>query len=195
MNSYATLIISGPDAAKFLQGQLTCDVLKLNNSEITLGAACNRQGRIVANFWLQKVDGAFQLKLPSETIDLLETHLKKYAIFSKIQFEKKILPEKIDYFDLIQKGIALILPKTSEQFTPQIINLEKLGGVSFDKGCYLGQEIVARTEHLGKLKRHLQKLNSDEEKKPGDEIENGVIVNIAEDGEKWQALAVTRDES
>src|SRR3990167_546104 len=50
---------------------------------------------------------------------------------------------------------ALILPETAELFTPQMIALEKQGGVSFKKGCYLGQEIIARTEHLGKLKRHL----------------------------------------
>lgn len=192
-NTYSLLTISGSDSATFLQGQLTCDVLKLNEGDITLGAACNRQGRVVANFWLQKVDETFELKLPSETIDLLEKHLKKYAIFSKVQFEKKYLDEEINYLDLIERGNALILPKTSEQFTPQMINLEKLGGVSFKKGCYLGQEVVARTEHLGKLKRHLQKLILDDEKNPGDEIEDGVIVNVAKDGDKWHTLAVIRD--
>lgn len=193
MNTYALLIISGIDAANFLQGQLTCDVLKLQDGETTLAAACNRQGRVVANFWLQRVGENFHAKLPNETIDLLEKHLKKYAVFSKIQFEKKILSEEINYLDLIEKGIALILPATSEQFTPQMIDLQKLGAVSFNKGCYLGQEIVARTEHLGKLKRHLKQIVLDTEKNPGDEIENGVVVNVAEYGEKFVVLAVMRD--
>lgn len=194
MSTYADLIISGLDAATFLQGQLTCDVLKLKNNEITLGAACNRQGRIVANFWLQRCGENYHLKLPNETINVLETHLKKYALFSKVQFEKKTSDEEINYLDLISRGITLILPQTTAQFTPQMINFEKLGGVSFNKGCYLGQEIVARTEHLGKLKRHLKHLDLNEEKKPGNEIENGVVVNVASDGGKWQVLAVMRDE-
>jgi tRNA-modifying protein YgfZ len=42
---------------------------------------------------------------------------------------------------------------TSEQFTPQMLNLDLVGGVSFTKGCYTGQEIVARTHHLGRVKR------------------------------------------
>lgn len=192
-NTYSLLILSGPDAAKFLQGQLTCDVLKLNENDITLGAACNRQGRMVANFWLQRVGETYQFKLPTATLDLLEKHLKQYSMFSKVNFEKKLLAEEINYLDLITREIALILPATSEQFTPQMINLQKLGGVSFNKGCYLGQEIVARTEHLGKLKRHLRKLILDEEKNPGDEIEDGVIVNVAQDSDKWQALAVLRE--
>lgn len=58
----------------------------------------------------------------------------------------------------INDGIATIQPETSGLFTPQMINLDKLNGISFNKGCYLGQEIVARTQHLGKLKRHLKRI-------------------------------------
>jgi len=55
----------------------------------------------------------------------------------------------------IQSGIPIILPATQEQFLPQMVNLDALGGVSFKKGCYPGQEIVARTQYLGKLKRRM----------------------------------------
>ncbi len=55
----------------------------------------------------------------------------------------------------IQAGIPVILPATQEQFLPQMVNLDALGGVSFKKGCYPGQEIVARTQYLGKLKRRM----------------------------------------
>lgn len=58
----------------------------------------------------------------------------------------------------INAGIATIQPETSGLFTPQMINLDKLNGISFNKGCYLGQEIIARTQHLGKLKRHLKRI-------------------------------------
>lgn len=53
----------------------------------------------------------------------------------------------------IQAGIPDITPATQEQFVPQMVNLDLLGGISFKKGCYTGQEIVARTHYLGKVKR------------------------------------------
>ena len=53
----------------------------------------------------------------------------------------------------IQAGIPQILEATREQFVPQMVNFELIGGVNFRKGCYPGQEIVARSQYLGKLKR------------------------------------------
>ncbi len=55
----------------------------------------------------------------------------------------------------ICEGIPTIQIETQEAFIPQMINLDKIGGVSFQKGCYPGQEIVARTQYLGKLKKRL----------------------------------------
>jgi folate-binding protein YgfZ len=55
----------------------------------------------------------------------------------------------------ILAGIPHITDKTQEQFVPQMINFELIGGVNFKKGCYPGQEIVARSQYLGKLKRRM----------------------------------------
>jgi len=55
----------------------------------------------------------------------------------------------------IEAGIANIEPITSDAFVPQMINLDRIGGISFTKGCYVGQEIVARTQHLGRIKRRM----------------------------------------
>lgn len=60
----------------------------------------------------------------------------------------------------IRAGIGQVTGTTRELFIPQMINLQALGGVSFKKGCYTGQEIVARMQYLGKLKRHLYRLAS-----------------------------------
>lgn len=59
----------------------------------------------------------------------------------------------------IRAGLPWITPATQEQFVPQMINLELIGAVSFQKGCYPGQEIVARTQYLGKLKRRMYLAN------------------------------------
>jgi tRNA-modifying protein YgfZ len=56
----------------------------------------------------------------------------------------------------IQAGIPEISPETQEEFVPQMINLDALGGINYKKGCYTGQEIVARTHYLGKVKRRTQ---------------------------------------
>ncbi len=59
-----------------------------------------------------------------------------------------------EYMDL-SAGIPWFEKSATEQFIPQMLNIDKLGGISFDKGCYIGQEIVARTHYLGKAKREL----------------------------------------
>jgi folate-binding protein YgfZ len=60
-----------------------------------------------------------------------------------------------DYLE-IQAGIPEIVPATQEAFVPQMVNLDALDGINFKKGCYTGQEIVARTHYLGKVKRRTQ---------------------------------------
>lgn len=59
----------------------------------------------------------------------------------------------------VRAGIAQVMPETRETFIPQMLNLQAVGGVSFKKGCYTGQEIVARMQYLGKLKRRLYRLS------------------------------------
>ncbi len=93
-----------------------------------------------------------------------------------------------DWLD-IRSGVPVILPQTQEQFVPQMVNLDLIGAVSFKKGCYPGQEIVARMQYLGKLKRrmYLAHLDSADAPQPGDELFSsdmdgqpcGMIVNVA----------------
>ena len=60
----------------------------------------------------------------------------------------------------VNAGIPLICEATKEAFVPQMADFDKVGGVSFHKGCYPGQEIVARTQYLGKVKRHLYRIHA-----------------------------------
>ncbi|MDE2441611.1 MAG: folate-binding protein YgfZ [Betaproteobacteria bacterium] len=68
----------------------------------------------------------------------------------------------------IQAAYPLVTLATKEEFVPQMADFEKIGGVSFHKGCYPGQEVVARTQYLGKVKRHLFRLSSQQALKAGD---------------------------
>jgi folate-binding protein YgfZ len=67
-------------------------------------------------------------------------------------------------------GVPRIVAATVEQFVPQMVNLELVGGVSFQKGCYPGQEVVARSQYRGTLKRRGQLLVGTEPMRPGQEI-------------------------
>ena len=83
-------------------------------------------------------------------------------------------PSDSDHWALldIRAGIPSIHEDTVETFIPQMLNLDVIDGVSFTKGCYTGQEIVARMKYLGKLKRrmYLAHAESDTPPRPGDEI-------------------------
>jgi folate-binding protein YgfZ len=72
----------------------------------------------------------------------------------------------------IQAGIPVIYSQTREAFVPQMINLQLIDGVSFKKGCYTGQEIVARMQYLGKLKRRMYRarVNVSAAPQPGDAL-------------------------
>ena len=70
----------------------------------------------------------------------------------------------------IATGTPWITQATQEAFVPQMANLELIGGVSFQKGCYPGQEIVARTQYLGKVKRRMFRALADAQAMPGDEL-------------------------
>ena len=70
----------------------------------------------------------------------------------------------------VQSGVARIVAATVEQFVPQMVNLEVVGGVNFQKGCYPGQEIVARSQYRGTLKRRAFLFDSEGAASPGQEL-------------------------
>jgi tRNA-modifying protein YgfZ len=78
-------------------------------------------------------------------------------------FRKTATPVGRDAWELLDilVGIPEVYPATVEAFVPQMLNLQALGGISFTKGCYTGQEIVARTQYLGKLKRRMYRAHVD----------------------------------
>jgi folate-binding protein YgfZ len=101
----------------------------------------------------------------------------------------------------IRAGIPTLYPQTQESFVPQMTNLQLIDGVSFTKGCYIGQEVVARMQYLGKLKRRMYLAHVDTETppQPGDELfaqgstsgqGAGRVVNAEARGEGYDLLAV-----
>jgi folate-binding protein YgfZ len=79
-----------------------------------------------------------------------------------------------DYWALldIRAGLPTVYPQTADLFVPQMTNMQLIDGVSFTKGCYTGQEVVARMQYLGRLKRrmYLAELDADEPPQPGEQL-------------------------
>ncbi len=104
----------------------------------------------------------------------------------------------------IQSGFPTLQPATVEQFVPQMVNLQQAGGLSFKKGCYPGQEIVARMQYLGKLKRQMLRFSFESDAEganevkagdkvvAGDDSEAGVIVDAVQHGSQVELLAVMK---
>ena len=100
---------------------------------------------------------------------------------------------------LIERREVWLTAETSGRFLPQMIGLDRIGAVSFSKGCYLGQEVVARAQHLGEVKRKLAILHwSGFPPLPGTAVEAngrnaGTVVAAAGTEESGSALAVLRE--
>ena len=221
------LAVRGPDAGKFLQGQITCNINYLGTSGSSLGARCTPKGRMLSSFRIVSVADGFLLAMSQELLAPQLAELQKYAAFSKAKLSDESaawvrfglsgadavlqalgldlateadsvtstdslltirlsdgraelwapaeqaqtlrarLNEQLRETGLndwllaqIRAGIGQVTGSTRELFIPQMINLQAVGGVSFKKGCYTGQEIVARMQYLGKLKRRLYRLRT-----------------------------------
>ncbi len=244
--------VHGARVADFLQGQLTCDMTHIHEGQGSLGACCDIKGRVLANFFVMKIQEDYYLILPQDMLTRTMNYLQKYANFSRVTLspttswtiwecyqcdppshpdcyvssfrtrlsqwviacsadaEEKMQTYAEQHSCLsseawqtfnITSGLVWISPNTSGLLLPQMIDLEKWGGISFDKGCYLGQEIIARTQHRGKVKRHLYQACIESPRAPekGDEIQYtdnetiGLIVMAEENNGVYPVLAVLQD--
>jgi tRNA-modifying protein YgfZ len=239
----AVLSVTGKDAAKLLQGQITCNVNEISVAKSSLVAICNPKGRAIATFLLVKKADIFLLVLPAELLETVKKRLQMFVLRSDVKItdssneicllglceqQKSVQPfvtevqqdiisvnlpalgkrkllitdvdnairywsEQVDhqgfrmadsdewrYLDIIS-GIPWVTTATSEEFIPQMLNLDKLGGISFNKGCYTGQEIVARTHYLGKVKREMFLAECQTTWSPEP---NSTIVNRDSDGQE-----------
>lgn len=226
LSHLAVIAVAGEDRAKFLQGQLTCDINSLSESQASIAAFCNPKGRVISTMLAAKTADTFLLILPASLLDKVLNKLKMYVLRSAVRLSDQrenltvigmhcslsvatelnlstgnfavsgndplmiklpsVSPrylaiasqpestttlsqrhgfiigdaEEWHYQD-ISSGFPWFEAEQSELYIPQMLNLDRLGGISFNKGCYTGQEIIARTHYLGKAKRNLFLAESD----------------------------------
>jgi hypothetical protein len=183
---FGLIKVAGADAGKLLQGQLTCDIQSLGDNQYQLAAHCNPQGRVISLFYIIHLNNAYYLLMPHNMLDITLSALKKYAVFYKSTLEdaSQELTDVLQQignptlFD-VKTGVPRIHPQTSGLFLPHDINLDQLNAISFDKGCYTGQEIIARMQYRGKLKKrmHSTVMTTTDAPQPGADHAIGVIVD------------------
>lgn len=249
LENWELIHLHGLDAEKYLQGQVTADIATLTQSH-ALTAHCDPKGKMWSDLRLfHHLDG-YSYLLRRSVADSQLAELKKYAVFSKVTFEKKpelkllgvagkgarealatlftVLPDEqnqvvtdgsstILHFALpterflvvttediaqkmvqtlgatqvndeqwlaldIEAGFAVIDQENSAQHLPQATNLQALPhGISFKKGCYTGQEMVARAKFRGANKRAMYTLKGTASSIPT--IGEGIEWQL---GDKWR---------
>lgn len=166
------ILVSGPDAQKFLQGQLTCDINLLTADHPLRGAHCNQKGRVEALYDIFLTPAGILLVTKTDVIQHALDKLQFYARFSKVQLA--IVPVEFK----VELPMPRLHPQTLGKYLPQELGLDQTEAVSFTKGCYIGQEIVARLHYLGKLKRELIQIESEDSLLPGEAIEHPTLGTI-----------------
>ena len=183
------LEVSGVDTKKFLQGLTTADLNKLSSDNDTLFTAfANLKGRIVSLCFVKYIDdNKLLLSVDENVADNLILWLKKYGMFSKVSFsindeyslfynEKGLFNHdvlisgsiqsdmnsvEVEKLNIINK-LAFITADNFEKFLPAELELDSFEGVvSYTKGCYMGQEVIARMHYKAKLKKELTVVKSD----------------------------------
>lgn len=156
--SWACLRVAGADAETFLQGQLSGDV---RVREPTWTSYNSPKGRMLAVLHLTREGPHFDLHMPASLIGTVAKRLRMFVLRSRVTIDALEPRERDesavlhDRSALIEMGVPVVYPETQDRWVAQMANLDLIGGISFDKGCYTGQEVIARLHYLGNLKKRM----------------------------------------
>ena len=187
INSNCSIIeLIGKDSAVFLNNFLISDLTDFVPDQIYYTALCNPKGRIIATLWIKIIDDSQILLIcPTNLSDWLLTffNARKFRLKINISYSahKTVLNQQQQTIDIapatdstttetsteafyqyiFDNNYPWIDTNNTEQFIPQHVNLDQHKNImSFTKGCYPGQEIIARIKYLGKIKKRMQLLNN-----------------------------------
>lgn len=181
---FAVIAVRGSDAFEFLQGQLTNDLRRLADDSFLRTAWCNPKGRVITLARARQSSAAIELTVAADLAENVVHRLKMFRFRAKAEFDIRAatahdvgVDADTDRDSLlreqIRRGVPEIFRDQSEKFTPHMLNLDLLDAISFDKGCYTGQEIVARTHFRGATRRRTLRYTSSEPVTPGAKVHAG----------------------
>lgn len=196
MYEITPISVNGVDAFNFLQGQLTNDLKKLESKPSIHAAWCNPKGRVISVMSVAKAADGYSIVVPAELSNEILRLLTLYRFRAKVEFVAGQAVSGPDPADMIDRGLPWIGAAQSEKFTPHMLNLDLLDAISLDKGCYTGQEIVARTHYKGATKRRMMKFDCRGKASTGDKVSDGTreigeVLNAA-DGRLLAIVPIAR---
>lgn len=183
-----------------------------------LGLSGTNSVELIAAMTGRYLEAEDTTSITTETLSILRTAGKepRFEIFGDaeniincwktLQTATKIVGEQHWLLENIRVGLPVIYLQTQETFVPQMINLDLINGISFKKGCYPGQEVVARTHYLGKIKRRMHRIQflSKSIPQPGMDLFDGqsdntqtvgTLVEVqASNPGQYEALAVIQED-
>jgi len=178
---------SGPNCVDFLNNLLISDLPSLSPNKYHYSALCNPKGRIISSLWIsisnndhlmlicptnmqQELLNFFNMRKFRLKIDLKATQDKIYLNSNSEIFIGDANEDIADadtakfYKTLFNLNLPWVDKENSEKFIPQHVNLDQHEGImSFSKGCYPGQEIIARMKFLGKIKKRMVVISAESE--------------------------------
>lgn len=212
MTDFCYFEMTGTDSEKFLQGQITANIADIGEQFLPT-AICNLKGRVQFGIWIARTLAGFDIVMSADMADNFIMHIKKYGAFSKITLSSAnpIYPDVIDDIPTFNKtqqtdtklweqlsiktGNYWLTTKTSEMYQPQELRLHQKGGVAYDKGCYLGQEIIARLYFKARPKAYLHRILGVGAVPPaGSDMGRMSIVNAIATDTGFEALVIARPE-
>ncbi|MFK7745493.1 MAG: folate-binding protein YgfZ [Roseobacter sp.] len=195
--------LTGNDVVDFLQGLITNDIKGINRG-LVYAAMLTPQGKYIADFFLSQSTDGVLLDVAESHADMLVTRLNMYKLRADVTIAPTPLhlhrglgappedalpdprhpdmgwrayrdtPQETDDTDWTAQRIALEIPETGAELTPDTfileVGFERLSGVDFRKGCYVGQEVTARMKHKTELRKGLAKVAVDGDADFGTEI-------------------------
>ena len=115
-------------------------------------------------------DNAFAVRLGSDRFDIFVAPADASEVWEQLAASARPVGAGAWDWLMVDSGIPTVMPETQDQFVPQMANMADLHAISFNKGCYPGQEVVARTQYLGKQKRRLYLAHVETDAKVGDPV-------------------------
>lgn len=214
-NAFNAFTFIGADAQKFLQGQVTVHVERLDIASTRYTTICDLKGRVQFGLWLSKIsDEQLDIVVTQDQAADFAAHIKKFAAFSKAKLEDKgtvyprienaetiFVTEQTDVHtwekQAIELGLAWITTTTTHLFQPQELRLHQRHGIDYDKGCYLGQEVIARLWFKAKPKAWLHLISgTGEVPAPASQLHAQVqVVNSIATDTGYIALVIARPEA
>lgn len=168
----------GPDAVRFLNGQVTQDVRKvMGTGRVLPSCVTDAKGKLQFRVWISegKVDGTVLVFCRGDMKGDLEARLTRYLIADDVEVRdvsEEIFPKDFGFGEMAEsERIGKGIPKWGAELTVGMLPPEAgldATDISYNKGCYIGQEVISRIKSAGKVNRRLVKLSFDGDCLTGD---------------------------